>query len=63
MVTLCNLIVRRLNFGSSTQEASQLAGKNFEVILVLYCLWKFVPATLSGVVNIFKGFRCLLSAV
>ena len=63
MVTLCNLIVRRLNFGSSTQEASQLAGKNFEVILVLYCLWKFVPATLSGVVNIFKGFRCPLSVV
>ena len=63
MVTLCNLMVRRLNFGSSTQEASQLAGKNFKVSLVLYCLWKFVPAALSGVVNIFKGLGCPFSAV
>ena len=57
MAALCHLIVRRPNLEITTnsiQENSLLAGKNIGVVLVPWCAWKSVPATISDGADISK---------
>ena len=45
---------------SSNQEVSSSAGKSAGVDLVLCCMWKCVPAAISGGVDIFVVSECQL---
>ena len=51
---------KEMKLGSSNQEASPSAAKNTGIVLVPCRVWKFVPAAISGGLEISEFVGCHL---
>ena len=62
MFSVCTVLPdsKEIKIGSSNKEASLSADKDIGIVLVSCCLWKCIPTSISGRVNISKVLGCHL---